>query len=123
MSDDQPSRREADARLEGLEQRISEVVVETRATSAEVRSIREMLITEPEASPLGRSLLKYAHDNRQMIRDNYTEYLRFVREEFGPLDDWWNQSKGAWKFVLGLATVLGIIGAFFGILSYFGARP
>lgn len=106
MPDDLPTRRASDQRLEEL--------------TREVRSIREMLISEPEASPLGRSLLKASQVNREMIERNHAEFRAFVREDFQPLDDWWNQSKGAWKFVLGLSTVMGIIGAFFGIVTYFG---
>ena len=104
---DQPSRRAADGRLEEL--------------TKEVRSIRDMLISEPEASPLGRALLQRSVDNRAIVERYHNEFVAFVKEEFQPLDDWWNQSKGAWKFVLGLSTVVGIVGAFFGVLAFFGA--
>lgn len=115
MDDERPSRRAADGRLAELDKNVAEL-------TREVRSIREMLITEPEASPLGRSLLKASERNRQLIESHHAEFRQFVRDDFAPLDDWWNQSKGAWKFVLGLSTVLGIIGAFFGLVSYFGPR-
>lgn len=100
--------------------RIDELVEEMKSTRDDVRSIRDMLISEPEASPLGRSLLQRAIDNRTLINKNHDEFLVFKKEEFKPLYDWWNQSKGAWKFVLGLGTVLGIIGSFFGVLAFFG---
>lgn len=93
-----------------------------------------MLISEPEASPLGRALLRASKSNRTLIDKNHQEhdalierhhqeFRAFLKEEFRPLNDWWNQSRGAWKFVLGVATVLGAIGAFFGILAYFGISP
>lgn len=94
----------------------------TTLLDTKVDSIRDMLIGEPSASPLGRALLEKAADNRRVIDRNHEEFRTFVKEDFRPLNDWWNQSKGAWKFLLGLGTVLGIIGSFFGILSFFGPR-
>lgn len=86
----------------------------------DVASIRELLITEPEASPLGRSLLNRAKENRERHDRLRADFELFKKEEFAPIDDWWNQTKGAWRFVLGSGVVLGIVGTFFGILAFFG---
>ncbi len=77
----------------------------------DVKSIRDMLISEPEASPLGRALLKYAAENRRLIEEQ--------RADFDPMYDWWQQQRGAWRLVIGAGVVLGIVGSFFGILAYF----
>lgn len=112
----------ADERRRIDDERIDELVEEMKSTRQDVRSIRDMLISEPEASPLGRSLLNKSVENRRIIDKHHEEFLTFRKEEFKPLYDWWNQSKGAWKFVLGVATVLSIVGSFFGIIAFFGPR-
>ena len=119
-------RRADDDRIDKIDRKVESV-------ATDVRSIRDMLISEPEASPLGRALLQRSVDNRKLMDARYEEFRvarredqqtfqTFYKEDFEPLDDWWNQSKGAWKFVLGMSTVLGIIGAFFGLVSFFGPR-
>lgn len=102
-----------DKRYERLDDKITKV-------QEDVSSIRDMLITEPEASPLGRSLLNRARDNRDAITDLRHDFEHFKDNEFKPLDDWWNQTKGAWRVILGLSVVLGIVGSFFGVIAYFG---
>lgn len=112
---DDERRRSDDKRFERLENSINGV-------AKDVSAIRDMLITEPEASPLGRSLLNRAKDNHNDIIDLRRDFERFKEEDFQPLWDWWNQTKGAWRFVLGAGVVLGIIGTFFGILAFWGLR-
>lgn len=82
-----------------------------------------MLISEPEASPLGRALLKYASDNRTLINQHHDEFRAFKREEFEPIEDWRNQTAGAWKAFVGLALVLSAVATFFGLASWFGFGP
>jgi hypothetical protein len=106
-------RRVDDRRIEQLDRKITKV-------ASDVGSIRDMLISEPAASPLGRALLEKSTENRRIIDRHHDEFQAFVRDDFQPLDDWWNQSRGAWKFILGAGTVLGIVGAVFGVASFFG---
>ena len=94
------------------DERISELQRDVKTVATEVRSIRDMLISEPEASPLGRALLRASADNRQLIAA--------LRADLDPIEDWYIQARGAWRLVLGVATVLSIIGAFFGLAAYFG---
>lgn len=101
-----------DKRFSDLDRKISEV-------AKDVASIRELLITEPEASPLGRSLLARSHENRAAISELRRDFDQFKRQDFDPIDDWWNQTRGAWRFVLGAGVILGLIGSFFGLLAYF----
>jgi hypothetical protein len=110
---DTEMRRADDKRIDRLDQKIDKV-------AKEVTAIGRLLITEPEASALGRALLGKAVENRRLVDKYHDEFEAFKKEEFQPLDDWWNQSRGAWKFVMGVGTVLGIIGAVFGLASYFG---
>lgn len=98
-------RREDDKRIGELETKVDRV-------ADDVRSIRDMLISEPEASPLGRALLRASAENRRLIDEQ--------RRDFEPVEVWWRQSQGLWKAILGIATVLGIVGSFFGIAAYFG---
>jgi hypothetical protein len=90
--------------------------------AGDVKEIRDMLISEPEKSPLGRALLKIANDNRKMILDNEQDFEEFRDQKFTPIYDWWNQTKGSWRVIQGAAVILAIVGAFFGILSWFGIR-
>lgn len=76
-----------------------------RELAAEVSAMRDMLISEPQASPLGRTLSRRIDD---------------VEERLEPIARWHTEWAGVWKFALGLATVLGIIGAFFGLAARFG---
>ncbi len=108
-------RRVDDQRFEKLDDKIDRV-------QKDVSSIRDMLITEPEASPLGRSLLNRSRDNRQLIDDLREDFERFRDTEFKPIEDWWQQTKGAWRFIIGVGVVLGIVGAFFGVLAFYGIR-
>jgi hypothetical protein len=79
--------------------------------SGDVQSIRDMLISEPEASPLGRALLRKSVENRELIDE--------IRADFDPMYDWWQQTRGVWRAVVGLGIVLGIVGSFFGLAAYF----
>jgi len=107
-------RRVDDDRYEKLEQKVDDV-------GKTVGEIRDMLISEPEASPLGRSLLKASAENRRLIDDHWTRFETFRKDEFNPIDDWWQQARGAWRLVLIFSVVLGIVGTFFGVLAYFQA--
>ena len=109
-------RRQDDDRFTKLEGKIDE-------TKEKVDAIHILLMTEPEASPLGRSLLKYALENRRLIEDLRTDFVRHKRDDFGPLEDWWQQWRGIWRFVIGIGIVLGVIGSFFGIVAFFGPHP
>jgi hypothetical protein len=100
-------RRADDDRYRELSDRVAKI-------AADVQTIRELLITEPEASPLGRSLLERSRENRRLIDA--------IRADLEPLEDWYQQTRGVWRFVLGVATVLSIVATFFGILAYFTPR-
>lgn len=111
-----------------------ELKADIKSVASDVSSIRDMLISEPEASPMGRALIKRSMDNRAIIQElrndfeKYTEHHEdwandFIEKRVNPMYDWWNQQKGSWKAFQGLALILGMIGAFFGILAYFGVRP
>ena len=104
-----------DQRLVKLDGKIDKV-------AADVASIRDMLISEPEASPLGRALIRRHQENRENISKLDDKFERFREEDFQPIWEWWQQSKGAWRLVLGTGVILGIIGAFFGILAFYGIR-
>ena len=106
-------RREDDRRFDDLTRKVTDV-------AKDVTTIREMLISEPEASPLGRALLKASQNNRVLIDQQRSDFEKFRREDFEPLDDWWQQTRGAWRLVLGTGVVLGIIGSFFGLAAFFG---
>lgn len=49
------------------DRRFTELGRDLGAVKKDVREIRDMLITEPEASPLGRSLKGYGMENRTRI--------------------------------------------------------
>lgn len=91
-------RRRDDDRYRLLEKKV-DGVAET------VSDIRDMLISEPEASPLGRALLK------RIVN---------LEEEVEPIAEWWQQWRGVWRFILGLGVVLGIVATVFGVAAYFG---
>ena len=125
MTDD--LRRLDDERFAKLDQKIDRV-------SNDVGSIRDMLISEPEASPMGRALLRRSTENRSatdQLRRDFEKYAEdhqdwingFIEKRFDPMYDWWNQQKGSWKAIQGLALILATVGAFFGILAYWGVRP
>ena len=111
-----------------------ELKADIKSVANDVSSIRDMLISEPEASPMGRALIKRSIDNRaatQELRQDFEKYIEthehftenIIEKRINPMYDWWNQQRGSWKAFQGLALVLGMIGAFFGILAYFGVRP
>jgi hypothetical protein len=87
----------------------------------DVRSIRDMLISEPESSPMGRALLRRSATNTRAIDTLRADFETFRKEEFNPIDDWWQQTRGVWRAVIGLGIILGIIGTFFGVVAYFGS--
>lgn len=91
-------RRTDDERYDKLERKVDGV-------ADTVRDIRDMLISEPEASPLGRALLKR---------------IVTLEEEIEPIAEWWQQWRGVWRFILGLGVVLGIVATVFGVAAYFG---
>lgn len=105
-----------DERYAKLDRKIDKV-------SADVTTIRDMLISEPEASPMGRALIRRSETNARATNELREDFEAFKKEEFKPINDWWNQQKGSWKAIQGLALILGMVGAFFGLLAYWGVRP
>lgn len=95
---DAPDLRRADDR------RIGELRDDIRSVARDVADIKGWL-SEPEGTPQGRSLQRQINE---------------MRTRFDPVEDWYQQTRGAWRLVLGSAVVLGIVGAVFGIASYFG---
>lgn len=91
--------------IEALKQ---ELKADLRAVAEDVGAIRDMLISEPEASPLGRALLRR---------------IEHIERRADPMYDWWNQTKGTWRAVTGLAVILGIVATTFAIMAYFGIHP
>jgi hypothetical protein len=109
-------RRVDDERYQALDLKITNV-------ARDVGAIRDMLISEPEASPMGRALIRRSEENRTDILDLREDFETHLRDEYAPIRDWWVQTKGQWKLIQGAALVLASIGAFFGILAYWGVRP
>ena len=110
------AKRPDDPRFSDLDKKVDDV-------AKDVKSIRDMLISEPEASPMGRALIRRSQDNRKATDDLRDDFEEFLDRRFSPMYDWWNQTKGTWRAVQGTALVMAMIGAFFGILAYFGIRP
>ncbi len=54
-------------------------------------------------------------------REDFEYADQQMRNRYEPMYDWWQQTRGAWRLVLGTGVVLGIVGAFFGLIAYF--RP
>ena len=106
-------RRQDDKRFKDLDDKLNTI-------TKDVGTIRDMLISEPEASPMGRALIRRSLDNRDMINQQRRDFDDFRKDEFAPVHDWWQQNKGAYRLVQGVAVVLGAVGAFFGIASFFG---
>lgn len=106
---DQPSRRAADGRLAALEKRVGDV-------ADKVDAIRDMLISEPAMSPLGRRL-QSQHDELR------ADFESFLTERFRPIEKWWDQVGGAQKVLVGISIILGVVGTFLGIANWFGFGP
>jgi hypothetical protein len=104
-----------DSRFEMLDRKIDGV-------AENVTTIRDMLISEPAASPLGRALLARDDITDRNVAVLDAKFEKFRTEEFNPIDDWWQQTKGAWRFIIGVGVVLGIVGAFFGVLAFYGVH-
>lgn len=98
-----PYRRADDARIADLKQQVSKV-------ANDVSSIRDMLISEPEASPMGRALIQRAVDNRRMIDG--------LRADLDPIEDWYQQMRGVWRVLPATALVLSIVGAILALAAY-----
>lgn len=87
-------RRQQDKRLDALERKVEDAHRKIDAATSEA-----------DVSPAGRSILRR---------------LERIETRLDPIYDWWQQTRGAWRFILGLSTVLGIIGTAFGVAAYFG---
>lgn len=97
-------RRTDDRRFSDLDRKITSV-------AKDVSSIRDMLISEPEASPMGRALLKWAQENRRLING--------LRDDFDDDHEWVMRMKGSWQAIAGAGIVFGIVGTVFGIAAFF----
>lgn len=82
-----PLRRADDARFERLERKVDQ--------------IHEWLITEPEASPLGRALTKRADTNRDNIRD--------LDNRVDALEGWRDAATGSLAAARVIQVLLGIL--------------
>jgi hypothetical protein len=100
-----PLRRADDERFAEFKSELSDI-------KETIGEIRDMLISEPEASPLGRNLLQRSRDNAGDITD--------LELRVKSLEGWRSEWRGSWRLVTGVATVAGLVGAFFGIASWFG---
>lgn len=110
------------------DERYNDLKREVHNIAKDVSSIRDMLISEPEASPMGRALIARSESNRRTIEqlridfEKYKhqqelEFAQFERERFDPLYDWWNRTKGSWQAVLSAAVVLGILATAVSIIN------
>lgn len=127
--DDGSRRREDDRRLDRVEKKVDTI-------GERVDELRDWLMSEPESSALGRQLLARAKANRVDI-DKHDARLGAIerlaanvvadRKRFEDHDDaidslelWRAEWRGSWRFITAVGTILGIIGAFFGLASWFG---
>ncbi len=115
-------RRRDDERFAEFSRKMLEIDRKVTRIERDTASLRELLITEPEASPLGRSLLYRARENREMLDKLRHDFELFKKEDFRPLDDWWNQSKGAWRLVLAAGIILGIVSTLLSVLAFVTTR-
>jgi ribonuclease HI len=108
-----------------VDPRIEQLVSDVKLVAGEVKSIREMLISEPEASPLGRMLKQRSVENRQAVEDLREEFEKFrdvtwetwKKEQFQPVHDALTKLNGAWLLVGGIAVVLGIFATYLAITN------
>jgi hypothetical protein len=106
-----------------VDPRIDQLVGDVKTVASEVKSIREMLISEPEASPLGRMLKQRSIDNRLMIDDLREDFEKYrdqtweawKKEQFQPVRDAITQLRGAWLLVGAVSIVLGILATYLAI--------
>jgi hypothetical protein len=98
----EPDRREDDRRIEKLDRKIEDL------TNAFYK-FRDELRSEPDASPLGRSLLGRWAENRARIER--------LEHQVDLLEKWRDQWQGSWRLVTGAAVVLGLIATFFSVVK------
>lgn len=99
-----------------------ELKADIKAVADDVSFIREKL-AEADQTPMGRALLRADGLNAKEILELREDFEFFVDKKFGPDHEWVNQQKGSWKALQGAALVLATVGAFFGLLAYWGVRP
>lgn len=92
MTDD--LRRTNDRRIVELDKKVVQL-------DAKVSDIREMLISEAEASPLGRSLTRRADMNASGIAD--------LNRRVNDLESWHDQAKGAYSATRVIQVLLAIL--------------
>lgn len=98
-------RRTDDRRINDLDRKITNV-------AKDVSAIRDMLISEPQASPMGRALLQRADANAAAINK--------LRQDYDEDHEWITRMRGTWQAIAGAGVIFGIIGTVFGIAAYFG---
>ncbi len=127
---DHQERRQNDLRIEQIVDTLHGLDRSVTDLDTKVDQLRDWLITEADASPLGRALkfradtnAKNIETNRQQhdadVRDIRAEFAQFKRDEFRPINEWWNRSQGAWKAFTGASVVLGLIATALALLAYF----
>lgn len=89
-----------DRRLDDFERTVRDVNGKVERMSGTVNEIRDMLISEPEASPLGRALLKRANDNQAAIKEtaeDNREAISKLGDRVNVLEGWRDQATGAYN--------------------------
>lgn len=133
------------------DRRFRELQSEIKSVAKDVSSIRDMLISEPEASPMGRALIQRSLDNRVLITQQRADFDKHVqafeeykreheddvdkllenhdtkedrwrKERFDPMYDWWQRIRGSWMGIASVGVILGIVSLFFALLANYGPQ-
>lgn len=105
MNDPNTLRRVDDRRLDGFERTLDEM-------ADTINQIRDMLISEPEASPLGRALLRRANDNQAAIRETAETNraaIRDLADRVNSLESWRDQATGAYNAGRIIQVLIGVV--------------
>jgi len=115
MPDDSTLRRVDDTRIGSLSSKVERLDTKVERLDVKVNEIRDWLITEPEASAMGRALLRRADANATKIRE--------LREDLDPIHDWIQQFKGSSRALLYVPTILAAVSAVVAIAVGMGWKP
>jgi outer membrane murein-binding lipoprotein Lpp len=114
-ADDAALRRVDDTRIGSLSSKVERLDTKVERLDVKVNEIRDWLITEPEASAMGRALLRRADMNAADIRDLKTQQNQH--------DDWIQQFKGSARIILYVPTVLSAAAAVIAMAAAVGWHP
>lgn len=115
MPDDPTLRRLDDSRIDNLDSKVVRLDTKVERLDVKVNEIRDWLITEPEASAMGRALLRRATAADERIRE--------LRVEHDEIHDWVQQFKGSARVMLYVPTIVSAIAAVVAIAVGMGWKP